>query len=291
MGVGSSGRDVQDVDGDIGEAQLELGRACGDGLRTRPDDDGRARAREGGSDRTGGKLLANGRQERRAGGAVRLVDAVGQRLGEEVGGAGRERGTEERRASCGERGVRVAHRFRERCAGSGRRDGRLGDERDRDCRRVVGEARDPRVPREADAARERCGKVVGVAFELDTRREEFLGARGRGRRPRCQRSGRVRSRPRSTRGRARAGCGRRTRSAGPRRARVGRTPGHRDGRGRGSPSPSTTSSSFHSSSATAAQSNPGPRFAELAGARTRTALIARRPRSRPGRDRPRRAPG
>ncbi len=49
------------------------------------------------------------------------------------------------------------------------------------------------------------------------------------------------------------------------------------------PSPSVSSSSFQRSSATPAQSKPGPRFADVAGART---ITARPSRSRPGRGRP-----
>ena len=47
-------------------------------------------------------------------------------------------------------------------------------------------------------------------------------------------------------------------------------------------SPSPTSSSFHSSSAIPAQSNPGPTFAVVAGARTRIVTGAPGGRRRPG---------
>ena len=136
------------------------------------------------------------------------------------------------------------------------------DERDRDGRRVVGEARDPRVPGEADAARERRGEVVGVALELDARREELLGARGRA--P-AQLVGSDEAERDHGRARPEAALARDAVDEREAPALDGREPGERPDAEMvevgGSPSPSDTSSSFQRSSATAAQSNPGPRFA------------------------------
>jgi len=108
--MGSSGRDVQDADCDVGKAGLELGRAFRDGIGASPDDDGRARAGEARSEGACGKLRADGRQPGGAVGPVGLVDAVGERLREEVARAGGKCGTEEGRAAGSERRVGVGHR-------------------------------------------------------------------------------------------------------------------------------------------------------------------------------------
>ena len=83
--------------------------------------------------------------------------------------------------SLGERGARRRGR-----------DGGLGDERDGNGRRVVGESRDPRVPREAHAPGERGGQVVGVALEPDSLGEQLLRAQRRAPPPRLRRRARAR---------------------------------------------------------------------------------------------------
>ena len=124
-----------------------------------------------------GKARAHLLEQRGVARAVGLVQPVVERLGEEVGGARGERGAEQGGPAGREHGVAVRYLVRKRVPGGGGLDGRLGDERDRHGGCAVGDAGDPRVPGQADAAGERGGEVVAVALELDAFREELLRAR------------------------------------------------------------------------------------------------------------------
>ena len=139
--------------------------------------------------------------------------------------------------------------------------------------------RSPLLPDQADAAGERCGEVVGVAFERQAELEHVLERGVAARRRRARRRAPRRPWPPTIRARARAGSGSRTGSGGPRAAPRARTRGARGARRRagsrrslrprrvtsGSPtSAGATWSSFQRSSAAPAQSNPGPRLADVA---------------------------
>ena len=128
-----------------------------------------------------------------------------------------------------------------------------------------------------------------MPLEVDTEAQQLLRIEVAAGGDRARDEARARRPRRSSRGRARAGCGRSSRKLQPRgdasRAKA-RTPRWLSS---ASPPPSVASTSFQSSSAAAAQSKPEPRFAVVAGARTRI-VVTRRRRSRPGRARPRSAP-
>ena len=118
----------------------ELGGAGVGGLLARPDDHRRSGAGDRRAEGTLRRCVAELGEERRARGAVGLVQAVGERGREEVGVAGRERGAEERGAAGGEGGVRVRDGVGQRCAGGGRLDLGIRDDSDRGGRHIV---RDP----------------------------------------------------------------------------------------------------------------------------------------------------
>ena len=280
---------LQREDARVREPALELGGDRGAVRLPRPDDDGRARARERDAGRARGRLAAELVEERRVRGAVRLVQAVVE---------GARRGASRRRPRSRRRAARPARRRpRPRRAAASR----AAASATRRCSRASSGTTAIGASGRSVAIRAACGPAPfrqirqtpprSAAARLSAcpssgrpSSSSSSGASVAARRRRRRRRARRRSSPRSTRARARAGSGSRSgsgdRSSGAserERAerevlRVVRHLGRAlalDRDDAGSPSTaSSTCSSFQSSSAAAAQSNPGPRFAVVAGART-----------------------
>jgi len=200
----------------------------------------------------------------------------------------------------------IQHR-RQATAGCLGGDSPLWDDDDRRERHVVGDA--ARVhravavpPAEADAAEDGRREVVGVSFERQAELDDLVVGRPHALRRRARRRVQLRSSLRKTQGHGRGGIRFTNRkswpstgatSANARSARCSALRGTSSAPSPSSvtvPSPGVTSSSFQRSNAAPAQSKPGPRFADVAGARTCTPVTGSPLSSRyPGEDSTRRS--
>ena len=110
---------------------------------------------------------------------------------EELGGAGGDRCTEQRRAGDAEGRIGMGHGVGERCTRRVRLDLLAWDDGNRRRRGLVGDPRHVAVPREADAARQRRGEVVRMSLEIEPEGEQLVwrgvAARGEGPRDEAQR--------------------------------------------------------------------------------------------------------
>src|SRR6266511_66163 len=167
--------DRQRHDLGFSEPLLELARTGIDLVVVRPDDHGRARARDRGADGAGWKIRAHGFECRRARSAVGLVQLVVQRRDEEVAILRGDRCAEQRRARRRHRAGAVRDLLRQRRARVGSEHARLGDDRDRREGKRVRDARDASLPREADPSSERGSEVVRVTLEREPPRKQVLG--------------------------------------------------------------------------------------------------------------------
>ena len=206
-------------------------------------------------------------------GPVGLVQPVVERRREQSSASPRgDPGAEQRGARDVERGVRVRRPRREaRAAPRPSAPAPPGSTATGVERQRVGDPGDPPVPRQAGAAGEAGGEVVGVA--LERRRRGRAAPRRRAPAPsssppRPCPSAIVAALEPSPRARGIRSVHSNDSPSG--RGEERRTRGCRCAPGRaGCVAPSVTSTSFQRSSATPAQSKPGPRFAVVAGARTR----------------------
>ncbi len=212
MRGGSLVGDSQGEDPGVGQARFERGRDGGGvGLRG-PDDDRRPGARERDAGRARHRVVAQLREQRRVLDAVGLVQLVVEGGREQVRVAGGDGGAEQRGLGARRGGVGVRDGRGQAAArrlGVHARVGHDDDRRQRQIGREPARVRQPGAvaPAQADAAEDRGREVVGVALERQAERQHLVG---RGVAPGDREAGDepgTRSWPRTSRARARAGCG------------------------------------------------------------------------------------